>query len=155
MTKTRKPTWLSVAPALLLGLTLSGHAIAQPDTRPAKPAKAGKADKMGKMGKMGKKHTMLLPSKLKTGIEEKLGKPLTDEQNTKIGVAMQARAAAVKAASEKFMAELSGITGIAVADLDAMGKNKKGIAGPKTGAGAAPAAPTAPATPATPPVAAP
>ena len=51
------------------------------------------------------------------GIEAKLGKPLTDDQKDQIRTASEAKNDAIKAANDKWLADLSTATGISADDL--------------------------------------
>lgn len=108
--------------------TLGFGALSSASAQPApNPATAGKKARGGK--RAGGKG---LPKRMMLKIEEKMGKPLTDEQKTRLGAAAKIRAAAVKEAQEKFNQEASTITGLSVEDLKSLNKRDK-MAGGKMG----------------------
>lgn len=61
----------------------------------------------------------VISKKLQTGIEEKLGKAVTPDQLDQMKTAAAARLEAVKAAEEKFIADLAKITGLTPEDVKA------------------------------------
>ena len=86
----------------------------------AQPA-AAKAGRKGKGVKRGG-----LPKRMMEKLEEKMGKPLTDDQKERLATAHKARLAANKAAQDKFNIEGAAITGLSVEDMKAL--NKRGPA---------------------------
>ncbi len=99
-----------------LGLSLIvPSAFAQPNAAP----KMGK--KGGAKGGRGK-----VPKKMMEKMETLMGKPLTEDQKTRLNTAYKARLDAQKAAQEKFADEAVGITGLTAEQVK--GLNKRGPA---------------------------
>lgn len=120
----RPAFWLCAASIGVFALGITGGAHAQGGTPKTK------TEKVRKRG---------MPKKLREALETKLGKPLTDDQVNQIMEATKAREDAIKAARDKYDADMAKITGLTVDDLHALapqGRAKKEEA---------PAAATAPA----------
>lgn len=93
-------------------------------------ATTGKKTKGGK--RAGNKG---LPKRMVAKLEEKTGKPLTDDQKARLGAAYKARTAAVRAAQEKFNQDAATITGLSLEDIQGLnkrGKTAKGAMAPST-----------------------
>ncbi len=99
--------------------------VAAPVPAPAKTGKKGKGAK--RAGAKG------LPKRMLMKVEEKMGKPLTEDQKTRLGAAYKSRMEANKVATDAFNKEAAAITGLSVEDVVALSKRGRK-------AGAAPAA---------------
>jgi hypothetical protein len=64
----------------------------------------------------------MMSKRMFAAIEKKTGKPLTAAQKQKLQAAIKARAAANKAANDKFMSQVSAITGIKANELRSLGR---------------------------------
>lgn len=104
-----------------LGLSLlTPPASAQPDTAP-KMGKRGGAKAKGGKGKV--------PKKMMEKMETLLGKPLTEDQKTRLNTAYKARMEAQKAAQEKFADEAVAITGLTADQVKGLSKRGPGAGG--------------------------
>ena len=102
------------APLALVCLLGASHVVvAQPDAPAAKGKRGGRKAKGG------------LPPKTLAKIEAALGKPLTEEQKTQLGVASQDRRTALAAAQSKFDDDVARITGLPLATVQDMKKDAK------------------------------
>ena len=115
------PLFVSASLFTALGFGALSPASAQPAPTGAQTGKAGR-----RAGGKGMSKRMVAK------IEEKMGKPLTVDQKTRLAAAAKIRATAVKDAQDKFNQEASTITGLSVEDLKSLGKRDK-MAGGKMG----------------------
>ena len=108
---------------LLVGASLFsalGLGVVAPQSASAQPAAAGKKGR-AKATRGG------VPKKMMAKIEEQMGKPLTEDQKTRLNAAYKERAAAQKAAVAKFAEEVTAVTGLTAEQVAAL--NKRGPAG--------------------------
>ncbi len=110
------PLFVSASLFTALGMTSVSPVSAQPAPAPA-AAKAKKAKGAKRMG--------ALPKKMREKIEAKLGKPLTEDQASRLAVAHRERLDANKASMEKFNQEAAAITGLKMEDLTTLNKRPK------------------------------
>ncbi|PQV65512.1 hypothetical protein B1R32_101254 [Abditibacterium utsteinense] len=112
------PLFASASLCAALSFSALSPVSAQPAPTTPKVAKAGKKARGGKR-RAG------LPKRMMAKIEEKMGKPLTDDQKTRLGAAYKARMASVKAAQEKFNQEASTITGLSSEEMKSLNQRGK------------------------------
>lgn len=126
--KNRRLTPLLASASLFSALGLSAL------TSPSASAQPAPAPKMGKKGNMGRAKGARgkVPKKMLEKIETQMGKPLTEDQKTRLNAAYKARMEAQKTAQEKFADEVVAVTGLTadqVAELSKRGGKMGGAMG--------------------------
>lgn len=126
------PRFVSTTLLAVLGFGTLLPASAQTTTAQTTTASATTGKKTRGSKRAGNKG---LPKRMVAKLEEKTGKPLTDDQKARLGAAYKARTAAVKAAQEKFNQDAATITGLSLEDIQGLnkrGKTAKGAMAPTT-----------------------
>lgn len=104
-----RATRIVCAGLLALNLVVCGSALAQPKMN-------------GRSGEQQTDRTAMMSKRMFAAIEKKTGKPLTATQKQKLMAALKTRAAAHKAANDKFAGQVSSITGIKPNELRSLGR---------------------------------